>query len=220
MRKLLLIPIIAFLASCSRDAANTNRQMNISGSVYDSSNKKAMPSVKVRMYWVNESFREIPVDSVYSDAQGKFSFSAEINLARFESQTLIVEAVVPGKYLSVHDMDHPAVGAAFKGFGDRSTWQLQPFAMYEKADLTINLQRNANDNFSELVLSYNHGNRDYWVNLTNTRPTGNMTYQVITAASVKTKVGWKKKFSAGTTASFLDSINVLANTANSITVGY
>jgi hypothetical protein len=223
MYKVLIVSFICLAAlSCSRDSSEQLRQVTITGSVYDSSNRVPMKNVTVLMTWYNAAGQGNIVDSVKTDAQGNFSIKTIFDLMRFNTQTLEIAAVVPNGFISIFDLDHTTVGASFKGFGAMDTWRLAPFIIHQKADLTINLQRNGNDNFNDIELTYNYhiGSRNYWVNLGSSRPNGSMTRKVVTAAGVKTRVSWKKNFSSGPVTSFQDSTIVLANTANSITVGY
>jgi hypothetical protein len=219
MRNILLtLTIFVLITSCKKDKNENFKQVVILGSVYDSSNRIGMKNVPVKVYWYGPAMQETQIDSTKTDAQGNYSFKTTIDILRFSNQSLEVAAVVPNGFISMHDLEHSTVGASTVGYSEMMYMPL--FAMYEKTNLTINLQRTTNDTFSEFQLYYNYGGRDYWVNIENNRPTGTILYNVVTAVGVKTKVHWTKKLSSGAITTFQDSISVLPNTANSITVAY
>jgi hypothetical protein len=107
-------------------------------------------------------------------------------VASFKIQSLKVAAVVPNGYISVYDLKHQRVGASTVGYSEMM--RMPCFLMYEKSNLTINLERTPNDTFTDFELEYNYDGRDNWVNIGNNRSTGAVTYNLITAAGVKTKL--------------------------------
>ncbi len=222
MSKLLFtIAIFLIISSCKKDNTGENfKQVAISGNVFDSSAKAGMPNVTVRMSWYGPGSQETFLDSVKTDAQGNYIFKERIDISRFSNQTLEIAAVVPAGFISIFDMEHPTVGASIFGFGNSDSWQLQPFAMYQKTNITINLQRNSTDSFTEFILSYNYGGRNYWVNISNTTPTTSQTYQINSAVGVQTNIHWVKKQLDGSSTTYRDSIIPLANYVNSINIPY
>jgi hypothetical protein len=219
MRNILYtMTILLLITSCKKEKTENLKQVTISGFVFDSSNRVGMSNVLVRIYWYSPGLQETIIDSARTDAQGNYLIKTTIDILRFNNQSLEVAAIVPNGFISIYDLGHPTVGASTVGYTE--AMHMLPFIMYEKANLTINLQRTFNDAFTDFQLYYNYGGRDYWVNLDNNRPTGVITYNVVTAVGVKTKVHWTKKLSSNTTTTFQDSISVLPNAANSLTVTY
>jgi hypothetical protein len=219
MRSLLpALPVLLLMDSCKKDSKENFKQMIFSGSVFDSSNHVGLANIPVNINWFGTGVDETVFASAKTDAQGNYSIKTTIDIRRFNDQALEVLATVPGDFISVYDQEHPTVGASVHGYFE--TIQLPRFAMYQKSNLSINLQRNLNDNFTELQVYYNYDGRDYWANFGNSKPTGSTTFNVTTATGLQTRVHWIKKLSSGATTTFQDSLVCFPNTANSITIPY
>ena len=216
---LISLAIFMFITSCRKtNNGEDYRNITISGTVFDSSNRVGMADVTVRIFWYGPQFQETPVDSVKTNEQGNYSIKLPIDISRFKDQSLTVAAVVPEGFISVVDIEHPNVGASIVGYSE--FMDLPDFPMYQKTNLAINLSRTSNDAFTELGLYYNYGGRDYWANFGNSKPTGSVSFNVSTASGVQTNVYWKKKQSSGDITMFRDSIIPKSGIANTITIPY
>ena len=209
--------ILVLIASCKKDSKDDFRKITITGSVYDSTGRVGMANVPVKIFWYGPVTQETSIGSTISNSQGNYSFQTKIDISRFKDQNLIVHAIVPNGYISIHDMEHTSVGASTVGYSE--LLKMPRFDMYQKSNLAIQMQRTATDSFSEIHVYYNYGGRNYWVYLAN-NPGGSVTYNVTTVAGLSTKVHWAKKYASGSTTSFQDSIICLPNTSNSITIPY
>ena len=177
-----------------------------------------MANIPIKIYWYGPGLQEKMIDSIKTDAQGNYVYRQQIDISRFSNQSFEVAAVVPNGFISFHDIEHPTVGASLLGYS--GTFSLPRFVMYQKTNVTINLQRNSNDAFTEFQLYYNYGGRDYWLNFDNLKPSTSLKYNVSTAAGVKTYVHWLKKQSSATSTMYRDSLIPLSNQVNSITIPF
>jgi hypothetical protein len=222
MRNLLFgLTILLLIASCKKDDKEHFKQIIFSGSVYDSSNHVGLANVPIKVNWfaTGTGAPDMVFASATTDAQGNYSIKTTIDIRRFSDQAIEIKATVPSDFISVYDLEHPTVGASLHGYMG-GIIQLPPFGMYQKANLSINLRRTLNDNFTEFYLYYNYdSNRDYWV-FGGNNPTGSMTLNVNTAARAQIRVHWMKKFSSGATTTFQDSVICLPGASNSITIPY
>lgn len=219
MRNLLLyFSFLCLVASCKKNSQGNYKQVNISGSVFDSSGRSGLANIPVKMYWYGPGDERTNIDSTTTDAKGNYSFKTKIDLLRFSNQSLEVGSVVPKGFISLHDLEHPTVGVSIFGYSE--IMSLQAFVMYQQANLSIHLEKHLADSFSEFELYYNYGGRDYWVNIDNSKPTGSVTYKVNTAAGVETNIHWSKKLTSGTTTTFKDSLICSPAISNTITLKY
>lgn len=219
MRLVLLLPVLFLcIVSCKKNNDADFKEVTISGMIYDSTAHKGINNVPIVVKWYGPGIEEYTIAVTNTDAQGNYTVHTKIDISRFSNQTLEVHGIIPSGYLSTADQEHTSVGVSINGYGPNMV--LPRLSMFEKASLAINLQRTGNDNFTKLLLTYYYGDRYYWVNTETYVPTGNKTYTVAAAAGKMAIVKWTKEYASGATITFQDSVMILPNTANTITVAY
>ena len=203
--------------TCKKDDSDF-QVVTFSDSIVDSLTKKGIPNVRVKMLWFSTSDgKETIIDSTLTNAEGKYTFSLNIDNSRFKHELLNTIAVIPNNYVSPIGLEHSTVGISTSGIYSNNM-SLITLYLLPKAHLTINLNRTMNDQFDQFYLYYDYGGRQYW-------PVGGylstaQTYNVVTAAGVKTTFRWLKKLSGNTTSESQDSIICFPNSVNQVTMNY
>ena len=222
----LSLAALIFLASCSKEGIEKCRgncaNIIISGQAWDSSYRKGLANLPVKLYWQDAGFCILCPEDVIAnsktDANGRFYFNLSIDSSRFHGNRLHVAVTMPAGYIA---------NGGYNGLMDESIAQYissvqnMRFHMYESAKLNIKLQRTHTDNYIRFELHYlfvftTGGIYGYF----GPPPSPYTDFNVIAAANVYTKVSWQKWLSPGVISTFVDSIKCVANTNNSITLNY
>ena len=214
------------IASCTKEKIGKCRancaNIIISGQAWDSSYRKGLANLPVKLYWQDAGWCPICPENIIAnsktDADGRFYFNMSIDSSRFHGNALHIAVTMPTDYIA---------NVSHNGFMKASIGQYVPsvqnirFHMYEAAKLNIKLQRTQTDNYIGFELYYlfdytRGGIYGYF----GPPPSLYTDFNVTAAANVYTKVSWQKWHSPGVISTFVDSIKCVANTNNSITLEY
>jgi hypothetical protein len=224
-----LLAIAVTSVSCRKETCQGNCvDITISGKVVDSSNSRGLVHTPIRVYWQDAGVcyvcPEINVFDTKTDNGGNFSFTTSVDTSRFGGYGLHVSTPVPSGYIPDGYLGDPINQEYVL---KESLYRYTPsfnnirFILYEKTSLNIQLVRTQNDNFTRFDLDYYYD----FVHLglytyTGAPPIAITSFTKATAANVFTKIIWTKGYGFGQTSSFMDSIKCIANTNNSIIIGY
>ena len=222
----ILLSALALFNSCTKDGIEKCRancaNILISGQVWDSSYRKGIANHPVKLYWQDAGVCYICPEDVIAnfktDVNGRFHLNLSVDSSRFHGNRLHIAAELPAGYIS---------NGSHNGFVDRSIRQYRQsiqnikFTMYHATKLNIKLERRQTDNFIAFDLYYlfdftRGGIYGYY----GPPPLPVTNFNVVAAANVYTKVSWQKVYSPGVFSTFVDSIKCVANTHNSIVIGY
>lgn len=225
---------LIFLTSCSKEGIEKCRgncaNIIISGQAWDSSYRKGLANLPVKLYWQDAGWCYLCPEDVIADsktdASGRFYFNMSIDSSRFHGNALHIAVTMPNGYISNASVGYISNGPNSRNM-DAAIYQYTPsvqnirFHMYESAKLNIKLQRTQADNYIGFDLNYlfdftTNGIYGYF----GPPPSAYTDFNVTTAANVYTKVSWQKWPSPGVISTFVDSIKCVANTNNSITLNY
>jgi|SRR5688572_5225162 len=206
------------IEKCSANCAN----VIFSGKIWDSSNRKGLADLPVRVYWKDAGFCIIcPQDEIArskTDAQGNFYLNLSVDSSRFHGNRLYVEVPIPGDYIA--NNSHNGVLATSLGQYIPLVQNIK-FTMYQAANLNIKLQRTQTDNFISFELSYLFDFTTggiYWHS--GGPPLPHTEFTRVAGANVFTKVSWRKGYGPGMTSTFTDSIKCTVTGPNAIILDY
>ena len=208
----------ARIEKCRANCAN----IIISGQVWDSSNRKGLAKIPVKVYWQDAGICYLCPENVIAvfktDDQGRFSLDMAIDSSLFHGNRLRISATMPGGYIA---------NGSHNGFLEKSFIQYRQFyknlkfTMYQAANLNIKLQRAQTDNFIIFELDYVFDFTRLGIYYYNgSAPVSVSSFNVVTGSGVFTKISWRKVHGVGMFSTFVDSIQCLANTNNSIILNY
>lgn len=225
--KIIIALLTAFVlfSSCTKkpfDCRSNCAKIIISGQVWDSSYRKGLPNLPVKIYWQDAGMCPICPESVIgnsnTDANGRFYFNMSIDSSRFHGNNLHVAAQLPADYIA---------NTSHNGFVDESfsqynqSFQNIKFTMFQAAKLNIRLQRTQTDNYIGFELFYRFAFTRFGIyGYFGPPPSQYTDFNVTTAANVYTKVSWHKAHSPGVFTDFVDSITCVANANNTIVLNY
>ena len=219
--------ILSFLiVSCSKEKIEKCQancaNIIISGKAWDSSNRKGLANIPVKVYWQDAGLCYICPEDVIAtsktDEQGNFYFNMSLDSSRFHGNRLRVEVPMPGGYIA--NSSHN--GVLRESIGQYTpSFQNIKFTMYQAAKLNIKLTRTQTDNYIGFELSYlfdftRGGIYGYF----GPPPSPYTDFNVTAAANVYTKVSWQKWLSPGVISTFVDSIKCTVAGPNTITLNY
>jgi len=218
--------LLFLIVSCSKEKFEKCRgncaNVIFSGKAWDSSNRKGLADLPVRVYWEDAGLCYIcPEDEIArskTDAQGNFYLNLSVDSSRFHGNRLYVEVPLPGGYIA---------NGSYNGVLATSLGQYVPlaqnikFTMYEATNLNIKLQRTQTDNFIYFELNYL---LDYTTGgiygYNGSAPLPYTDFTRVTGANVFTKVSWRKGYGPGMTSTFTDSIKCTVAGPNTIILNY
>ncbi len=219
LRAFCICVIITLSISCKKQMCDGNcAPISISGRVVDSSNRSGIPGVPIKIYWQDLGLcyicPEIDVAESKTDNDGNFSFTISIDSLQFGGHGLFVSATIPRGYIPDGYLVEflPAYVPSFNNIR---------FVLFQKTDLSIQLVRTQNDNFTSLDLHYYYNfTHSGLYSYMGSPPTAIESFNVATAANVFTKIVLTKAYGFGQTSTFTDSIKCKSNSLNKIVVNY
>jgi hypothetical protein len=222
------------IASCTKEGVDKCRSncaiIIISGQAWDSSYRKGMANIPVKVYWQDAGMCFICPENIIAnsktDANGRFYFNMSIDSSRFHGNGLHIAVTMPTGYISNGSVGYISNGSN-GGNMDAAIYQYTSsvrnirFHMYESAKLNIKLQRTQTDNYIGFDLNYRFDFTRFGIyGYFGPPPSAYTDFNVATAANVYTKVSWQKWLSPGVISTFVDSIKCVANSNNTITLNY
>lgn len=229
--KYFLIALVSFIlnaclkvnfskAKCEGNCVTTT----FKGRIYDATNSKGFPNIKVRAIWsdFSQSYLYPEIDVVRTDSYGWFEFKAEINPDYFRSKTLSIQFEAPTGYELRSNLD----GNNFfsdESFSDynSSSFQQIDFKLYPVTTAKIRFIRTQTDTIKKFDLLFNFNN-EY--------PTGfgyqfqnfnsNYEYTIITSADIYTRITMEKTLLSGSKIIISDSAIFKRNQSNLLETGY
>ncbi len=223
MIKILFLFLIASLIiSCKKNSCTGNcGEIQISGQVIDTSTNKGLANVPIQVYWQKSGFciscNKINVTNSKTSNEGNFNFSATVDKDRFKNYFLFVEAAIPNGYIHSYSKTE-RVEYDYLSEYDPQVSNLR-FVMYPKANLSIKVVKNQNDNFNFFDVKYTYSPTSIGI----FNPPGTFsdtTFSVETSANIFTKIEWRKGYGFGQTKNFADSIKCSPVSNNSFTINY
>jgi hypothetical protein len=222
--RFILIVLAAFtFMSCKKQICTSNcGTIKIAGRVMNASNNKGVANVLVRAGWRMAGLCYVcsgpDAGSCKTDPNGYFSFDLTTDTTRFGDYCLQVRAELPDHYISFDNEDDRLIKTSFTRSNLSSIDDIH-FLAYEKATLRIKLERQQNDQFTELLL-YSKYNQNYTNELGLTAQPQKMEKVIETAANVFTKIRCDKWNDYFLQSSSEDSIRCQAGKENVLVLRY
>ena len=194
--------------------------LKINGSVREMPSGEGLPNVPVNVSFITGwlSANSIKVGTGRTDRNGEFDFLVKINRNDASSLRVSIPVSIPEQKNYINSSSNELLWLWKKYMETQSNIH---FEFYNKASLTINLNRTQNDEFDWFNLGHfsAHNINPRWL-LSGAAPETNTAIQVETAADVYTKIILRKRLNPETMSEFADSLICRQNVNNVININY
>ena len=157
------------------------------------------------------------VTSAKTNNRGEFNSNTAIDKSRFTYDYLRIAVAIPGGYINSFGNTEKIIVC------DLSQYVPQVDSLrvviYPKANLSIRLVKNQNDNFNYFDLLYKYSTTGLGIFYKSGALT-DTAFNVETSANIYTKIIWRKSYSTGQTKNFSDSIKCSLVNSNVFIINY
>jgi hypothetical protein len=197
----------------------------ISGQNILRSNGTPIAGKPVEVKWAKSGINcficsSINVASGNTDANGKFNFTVSVDTSLFKTYFLSVSVPIDTNYLTLSSGNFNQQVRMYDY--NPILFQNIIFESFEKAILTLNINRTLTDNFTYFSVEHFYDDRqsnlDYIIVPSQAVP--NVIRTVPTSTNIYTKIRWKKSFSPGQYIEKMDSLVCTKNGPNAFTINY
>lgn len=221
------ILVSTLCGSCTKDrdeCPSNCKEILIAGRVVDSSVNKGLKGIGISVYWQDAGMcyicPEMVVGSGRTDENGNFSFRVKVDSTMFGGHALHASIKVPNGYISSMDYSDEKIDYS-RSYYSAPFFSTIRFRLYQKANLTIRLNKTSTLPFLNFSLKYRYDHTSFGLYTTqDINALQTHDFKVVTAANVFTKVQSSKAIAIGVFEERTDSVKCSAPGPNLIEVNY